>query len=262
MSKEKLIIGAIAGDIIGSVYEWHNIKSVEFDLFCPETDFTDDSVLTLATMAAILNQKNYTETYQLYGRKYPNRGYGTHFHSWIHSRNPEPYNSWGNGSAMRVSPIGWYGNNLEEVMAEAKRSAEVTHNHPEGIKGAQSIAAAVYMARTGKTKDDIKNFIIDTFCYDLDRKIDDIRPIYNFDVSCQGSVPEAIIAFLESTDFENAIRIAISIGGDSDTIACITGGIAEAYYQAVPEYIIESVLVVLPGKLIKIIEEFSTRYRK
>jgi ADP-ribosylglycohydrolase len=147
-------------------------------------------------------------------------------------------------------------------MAEAHRSAEVTHNHPEGIKGAQATAAAVYLARTGKSKDEIKKFITDTFDYDLDRKIDDIRPDYEFDVSCQGSVPEAIIAFLESTDFENAIRLAVSIGGDSDTIACITGGIAEAFYQEIPEHIIENVLNILPEKLVKIVEEFSEKYRK
>jgi ADP-ribosylglycohydrolase len=262
MSKEKFIIGAIAGDIIGSVYEWHNVKTVAFDLFCHKSTFTDDSVLTLATMDAIINQKSYTETYQLFGRNYPHRGYGGHFLSWIHSENPEPYNSWGNGSAMRVSPVGWYGNSLDEVIAEAQKSAEVSHNHLEGIKGAQSTAAAIYMARTGKTKDEIKKFIMNTFGYDLNRKIDNIRPDYKFDVSCQGSVPEAIIAFLESTDFENAIRLAISIGGDSDTIACITGGIAEAYYQTVPENIIENVLKILPKELVKIMEEFSIRYRK
>jgi ADP-ribosylglycohydrolase len=262
MSKDKLVIGAIAGDIIGSVYEWHNTKKIDFDLFCHKSNFTDDSVLTLATMDAILNQKNYTESYQLFGRNYPHRGYGGNFSSWIYTENPEPYNSWGNGSAMRVSPVGWYSNSIEAVMAEAQKSAEVTHNHPEGIKGAQSTAVAIYMARTGKGKDEIKKFIMDTFQYDLDRKIDDIRPDYEFDVSCQGSVPEAIIAFLESTDFENAIRLAISVGGDSDTIACITGGIAEAYYQKIPDNIIENVLNILPKKLVNIIEDFSIKYRK
>jgi ADP-ribosylglycohydrolase len=262
MFKEKIIIGAIAGDIIGSVFEWNNVKTTDFDLFCHQSKFTDDSVLTLATMDALINKKNYTEAYQSFGRNYPHRGYGGHFLSWIHSKNPEPYNSWGNGSAMRISPVGWYSNTLDEVMTEACKSAEVTHNHPEGIKGAQSTAVAIYMARTGKTKDEINKFITETFHYNLNRKIDDIRPTYKFDVSCQGSVPEAIIAFLESTDFENAIRLAISIGGDSDTIACITGGIAEAYYQAVPEYIIENVLKILPEELKKIVEEFSIRYWK
>jgi ADP-ribosylglycohydrolase len=262
MTKEKLIIGAITGDIIGSVYEWHNVKTVDFDLYRHKSTFTDDSVLTLATMDAILNQRNYAESYQLFGRNYPHRGYGGHFSSWIYSENPEPYNSWGNGSAMRVSPVGWYGNSIEEVMAEAQKSAEVTHNHPEGIKGAQSTAAAIYMARIGKNKEEIKKYIMDTFRYDLERKIDDIRPNYKFDVSCQGSVPEAIIAFLESTDFEGAIRLAISIGGDSDTIACITGGIAEAYYKTIPDHIIENTLKRLPNKLVKIIEDYSIKYGK
>jgi ADP-ribosylglycohydrolase len=261
MEKEKLIIGAIAGDIIGSIFEWNNIKTTNFDLFSSKSTFTDDSVLTIATMDAILNKKNYMDTYHSFGREYSHKGYGHNFYSWIQSNNPKPYNSWGNGSAMRVSPVGWYGNNLDEVMVEAKRSAEVTHNHPEGIKGAQAAASAIYMARTEKTKDEIKKYIADTFSYNLERKIDDIRPNYEFDVSCQGSVPEAIIAFLESTDYENAIRLAISIGGDSDTIACITGGIAEAYYQIIPEHIIEGVLNVLPGDLLTIVKAFSTKYR-
>ena len=152
-----------------------------------------------------------------------------YINEWIYEELPRPYNSWGNGSAMRVSPVGWAFNTLDETLEEAENSAKVTHNHPEGIKGAQATAAAIYLARNKKTKSEIKKYIVDTFDYDLDRKIDDIRINYEFEVSCQGSVPEAIIAFLESSDFENAIRIAISIGGDSDTIACITGGIAEAF---------------------------------
>jgi len=262
MPEDKLIIGSIAGDIIGSVYEWNNVKTVDFDLFRDKSDFTDDSVLTLATMHALLNKKNYGEAYLSFGKKYPHRGYGHSFHSWLRSKYPEPYNSWGNGSAMRVSPIGWYCNSLDDVLAEAKSSAEVTHDHPEGIKGAQAAAAAVYMARTGKSKDEIKKFIVDTFQYNLDKTIDDIRPDYKFDVSCQGSVPQAVIAFLESADFENAIRLAISIGGDSDTIACISGGIAEAYYHEVPENIAKTVLEILPEELVKIIVDFSTKYRR
>jgi ADP-ribosylglycohydrolase len=259
LPKEKLIIGAIAGDIIGSVYEWHNVKTTDFEMFRRKSKFTDDSVLTLATMDAIINNIDYTKAYQNFGREFPNRGYGESFKSWIDSKNPEPYNSWGNGSAMRVSPIGWYFNNIDEVLSEAKKSAEVTHNHPEGIKGAQATAVAIYMARTGKSKNEIKDFIVNTFDYDLNRTIDAIRPHYKFDVSCQGSVPEAIIAFLESADFENAIRLSISIGGDSDTIACITGGIAEAFYQDIPNEITENVLKILPEKLVNIIENFSKR---
>ena len=261
MTKNDCIIGAIAGDIIGSVFEWNNVKTTEFKLFSNKSKFTDDSVLTFATMDALLYSKNYTEVYQSYGKKYPGRGYGGSFHAWIYYENPEPYNSWGNGSAMRASPIGWFGGSIEEVMYEAYKSAIVTHNHPEGIKGAQAAAASVFLARTGKTKEEIKNFITDTFNYNLDRKIDDIRTYYRYDVSCQGSVPEAIIAFLESTDYENAIRLAISIGGDSDTIACITGGIAEAFYKTIPDHIINNVHKILPKEIIKLIEEFSMKYR-
>ena len=257
-----LIIGAIAGDIIGSVFEWHNIKSMDFDLFSPKSTFTDDSVLTLATMDALMNKKDYVQVYQEYGRRYYDKGYGPHFYSWIMSDNPEPYNSWGNGSAMRVSPVGWFCKNFDDVLSESRKSAEVTHDHPEGIKGAQATACAIYMARTGKTKSKIKEFISERFRYNLERRIDDIRPVYSFDVSCQGSVPEAIIAFLESTDFENAIRLAISIGGDSDTIACITGGIAEAFYKSIPEHIIDSVLRILPLPLQNIITEFSEECNK
>jgi len=262
MTKNNLILGATAGDIIGSAYEWNNVKKTDFKLFSYKSKFTDDSVLTFATMDALLFNKNYTEAYQSYGKEYPHRGYGGHFQSWIYHENPEPYNSWGNGSAMRASPIGWYCNSIEEVMNEANKSAIVTHNHPEGIKGAQATAAAVFMARTGKTKEEIKDFIKEKFHYNLDRKLDDIRPTYRFDVSCQGSVPEAIIAFLESTDYENAIRLAISIGGDSDTIACITGGIAEAYYKIIPDHIIDNVLYILPKEIIKLIEVFSVKYRR
>jgi ADP-ribosylglycohydrolase len=220
--KDNLILGAFAGDIIGSSYEFDNVKTTDFELFPKGTFFTDDSVLTAATMDVLLYGLDYTETYQELGQLYPHRGYGGNFKKWIASKNPKPYNSWGNGSAMRVSPVGWFCNSIDAVLAEAKKSAEVTHNHPEGIKGAQAVAAAVYLARTGKSKNEIKQFIADRFGYNLDRTIAEIRPDYKFDVSCQGSVPQAIIAFLESDNFENAVRLAVSIGGDSDTIACIT----------------------------------------
>jgi len=262
MNKERYILGAVAGDIIGSVFEFNNVKSTDFNLFCEKTKFTDDSVLTVATMDALLHQKGYTQTYRAYGRKYPNRGYGNKFHYWIHAANPEPYNSWGNGSAMRVSPVGWYAKSVEEAIDEAKKSAEVTHNHPEGIKGARATAAAVFMARTGKSKDEIKSYIAQTFQYNLDRKIDEIRPDYEFDESCQGTVPEAVTAFLESTDYENAVRLAISIGGDSDTAACIAGGIAEAYYGTIPEHIAGKVLEILPEEMTAVISEFSEKYGK
>jgi len=259
MPNKKLIIAAISGDTIGSVFEWHNVKSLDFSLFCPKSRFTDDSVLTIATMHALLNDGDYTQAYHTFGRLFPRAGYGGHFRMWISSDNPKPYNSWGNGSAMRVSPVGWLYDSINDTMLEAKKSAEVTHNHPEGIKGAQATTTAIFFARTGKGKDDIKDFIIDRFGYNLNRKIDDIRPDYEFDVSCQSSVPEAIIAFLESTDFENAIRLAVSLGGDSDTIACITGGIAEAFYRNIPDKITNKVLSFLPEELIRIIEEFSIK---
>ncbi|MCK9401478.1 MAG: ADP-ribosylglycohydrolase family protein [Bacteroidales bacterium] len=261
-SNRQLILGAIIGDIIGSVFEWNNVKTTDFQLFTERTDYTDDSVLTFATMDSVLNGIDYTTAYQTYGRKYPNRGYGGYFNSWIRAEHPKPYNSYGNGSAMRVSPVGWAYDTLEEVLHQAKRSAEVTHDHPEGIKGAQATAAAIFMARNGSSKANIKQYVQDAFGYDLERRIDDIRPIYKFNETCQETVPEAIIAFLESKDYESAIRLAISIGGDSDTVACITGGIAEAFYKEIPEWIVENALRLLPVDVIKMIEEFSLKYRR
>ncbi len=209
-------------------------------------------------MDVLLNQKDYRDTYQVYGKKDPHRGYGGNFIQWIFILDAEPYDSWGNGSAMRVSPVGYFFETLEEVILEARKSAEVSHNHPEGFKGAQATASAVFLARTGSTKQEIKDYIEGTFGYDLSRKLDDIRPDYQFDVSCQGSVPEAIIAFLESKDFESAIRLAISIGGDSDTIACITGGIAEAFYGEIPDEIVRKVKNILPDEFVDVIEQFTT----
>lgn len=260
--KKHFTLGAIIGDCIGSIFEFHNFKSTDFYLFGKKTTFSDDSVLTLATMNSILNHVDYTKVYQDFGRNYPNRGYGGNFLYWIYMDDPQPYNSFGNGAAMRVSPVGWSYNNLDDVLKEAKRSAEVSHNHAEGIKGAQATASAIFLARTGKTKSEIKEFIEVMFDYDLSRTIESIRPGYCFDVTCQGSVPEAIIAFLESTDFESTIRLAISLGGDSDTIACIAGSIAEAYYKEIPEYIIENTLKLLPNELIRLIDEFSSKYGK
>jgi len=260
--KKSFILGAIIGDCIGSVFEFHNLKSTDFHLFDKKTTFSDDSVLTLASMHSILNGTSYTTAYQTFGRNYPNRGYGGNFLYWIYLDNPAPYLSFGNGAAMRVSPVGWAYDNLDKVLVEAERSAKVSHNHPEGIRGAQATASAVFLARTGKNKAEIKEFIEEFFGYDLNRTIESIRPGYSFDVTCQGSVPEAIIAFLESTDFESTIRLAISLGGDSDTIACIAGSIAEAYYKEIPEFIIENTLKLLPQELIALVQEFSNKYRK
>ncbi len=243
------MLGAIAGDIIGSVYEFHNVKKEDFPLFSPKSRFTDDTVLTCATADAIISKASYLEKYKEYYRLYPNRGYGGRFKRWAAAKDTEPYNSWGNGSAMRVSPIGFAFDTIEKVLKEAKKSAEVTHNHPEGIKGAQAVAAAIFLARQGKGKDEIKKFIQDSFGYDLNRTLEQMRYHYHFDISCQGSVPQAITAFLLSSNFEDAIRKAISIGGDSDTIACMVGGIAEAFYGSVPDDIKVKVFEVLDGRL-------------
>ncbi|MEA3307295.1 MAG: ADP-ribosylglycohydrolase family protein [Elusimicrobiota bacterium] len=255
------MIGAIAGDIIGSVYEFFNTKKKDFQLFGFRSSFTDDSVLTIAVADAILNSKDYGSLIKEWARRHPLAGYGGSFSLWILSRKSEPYNSWGNGSAMRVSPIGFAFDSLEEVLSEAKKSAEVTHNHPEGIKGAQATASAIFLSRTGKSKNEIKEYIEAKFKYNLDRTLDEIRPGYKFDVSCQGSVPEAIISFLESSDYEDAIRNAVSLGGDSDTIACITGGIAQAFYKGVPNLIIEKSRKKLTKRMIKILDEFNKRYK-
>lgn len=257
------MIGAIAGDIIGSVYERHNIKTTSFPLFQPSSRFTDDSVLTCAVAKAILDggtREDYLTSIRAIGRMYPDCGYGGIFIDWLKGDDAEPYNSWGNGSAMRVSPVIWAYDSLDEVLSAAKTSAEVTHNHPDGIAGAQAIAAAGFLARTGHTRGEIKSYISSQFGYDLDRTLDEIRPVYGFEVSCPGSVPEAIIAFLESTNFESAIRGAISIGGDSDTIAAMTGALAEAAY-GVPYFIRSESLSRLPLILKCIVQDFEGRYQ-
>ena len=256
------MLGSIIGDIVGSVYEFNNLRSKEFVLFDNRSTFTDDSVLTFATAKVLLQGSDYTKTYQDFSRHYPGRGYGGHFGLWIYSDKPLPYNSFGNGSAMHVSPVGFAFHTLEETLKEAKRSAVVTHNHPEGIKGAQAVACAIFLARKGESKANIKREITSRFEYDLSRPIDLIRQVNQFDETCQGSVPEAISAFLESTDFEDAIRNAISIGGDSDTIACITGGIAQAYYRDIPEWIAQEAILHLPPEFKQLLNKFETRFMK
>jgi len=233
---------------------------MDFPLFSHNSSFTDDTVLTVAVAWSILNRTNYTDALKKFGRKYPNAGYGGFFYGWMLSSDREPYNSWGNGSAMRVSAVGFAFSSLDDVLKEAKKSAEVTHNHPEGIKGAQATALAIYLARTGNDKRTIKKEISNRFGYDLNRTIDDIRKTYCFDVSCQGSVPEAIISFLESENFEDAIRRAISLGGDSDTLACMTGGIAQAYYKKLPPDIASNVRERLPNEFLSIVDEFNEHY--
>jgi ADP-ribosylglycohydrolase len=194
------------------------------------------------------------------GRRYPYAGYGVSFFRWLQSNDPKPYNSWGNGAAMRVSPVGFAFDTVEMVLQEAARTAEISHNHPEGVKGAQATALVVFLARTTQDKDLIRREIVDRFGYNLDRTVEDIRPSYGFDISCQGTVPEAIIAFLDANSYEDAVRNAISLGGDSDTLACITGGFAEAYYGPVGTSIVEKVKTTLPADLWKITEQFWMKY--
>lgn len=254
------MVGAIAGDVIGSVYEHHHIKTTDFPLFHKYSRFTDDTVLTIAIADAILNQTDYAKSLKIFGRKYPDAGYGSAFLTWIFEPESQPYNSWGNGSAMRVSPIGFAFSTIETVLSEAKKSAEVSHNHPEGIKGAQAAACAIFLARTGESKENIRQKISERFGYNLKRTIDDIRPLYNFDASCQGSVPEAIIAFLDSDSYEDAVRKAVSLGGDSDTLACIAGGISQAFYKKIPTEIIMEIRKRLPQEFLEIMDMFNAKY--
>ena len=256
----KFLCGAMAGDIIGSFYEFNATKKYDFYLFTPFSKFTDDSVMTVANADWLITGDSLLGVMQDYGNRYPHAGYGGMFRAWLREDEPKPYNSFGNGSAMRVSPVGWAFDTLEETLEAAKQSAEVTHNHPEGIKGAQATVACIFMARTGKSKQEIKEYIVSTFGYNLNRTCDEIRPDYHFDVTCQGSVPESIIAFLESADFENAIRLAVSLGGDADTMGAITGGIAEAYYGGVPEHIRKEVLKRLPNEFIDVMQKFYQKF--
>ncbi len=235
------MLGAIAGDMAGSVYEGLPTKHKDVRLFGPHATFTDDTVLTVAVADALLGKRDYGTAIRTYALRHPHRGYGGGFRAWMQASNPQPYNSFGNGSAMRVSPVAFACDSVDEVLREANRSAECTHNHPEGIKGAQATALAVYLARVGADKKSIRTEIVGRFGYDLSRMMDEIRPDYTFDVTCQGSVPQAIIAFLDSTSYEDAVRNAISLGGDADTQACIAGAIAEAFYKHIPDSILRQV---------------------
>ncbi len=254
------MLGAIAGDVIGSAYEVNSHKSTEFPLFGPGSVFTDDTVLTLATAHAILTGEPYDMAYHRFGNRHPFAGYGGAFARWLTEEVPLPYNSWGNGSAMRVSPVGLAFGSVDEVLREAARSAVVTHNHPEGIKGASATALAVFLGRSGAAKAEIADAVMGWFGYDLNRHVEQIRPGYFFDVSCQGSVPEAIVAFLDSSDVESAIRLAVSLGGDSDTQGAIAGGIAHAFYGAVPDAIVREVRTRLPPDLLQVVDAFDRRH--
>ena len=262
--------GALLGDMIGAPYEFdRGDKTKSFPLFSKGSHFTDDSVMTIAVADALLGlDKNadeeiihheITKSMRIWGRKYPHAGYGSRFHDWLFTHwQPKPYGSYGNGSAMRVSSVGWLYDTLKETRRYARMTAEVTHNHPEGIKGAEATAAAIFLARTGASKDEIREYIIQEFDYDLSRTCDQIRPEYCHVESCQKTVPEAITAFLEGNSFENVIRTAVSLGGDCDTLGCIAGSIAEAYY-GVPKELKEECRKRLPADMLEVLDRFEMR---
>lgn len=254
------MLGAIVGDIIGSVYEFQNTDSMDFEMFTQWSTFTDDSVMTLAIAKWLMEDEEHTRQHlircmQALGRRYPGAGYGGDFGWWLRQENPQPYNSWGNGAGMRVSPVGLYAKTLDEALELAKITASVSHNHPEGIKGAQAIAASVFLCKEGKSKQEIMDYVENSFGYNLHRTIAEIRPRYGFDVSCQGSVPESIIAFLEGNSFEEVIRLAISLGGDSDTIGCMAGAIAACMYP-IPDEIVSFCNRILTDDLREINNQF------
>ncbi len=252
-----VVMGAICGDIIGSFYEFRATKDHDFPLFTWKSSFTDDTVCTVALADALSRGEEYAGSLRLWCRKYPRAGYGGWFQRWFREDDAPAYNSYGNGSAMRVSAAGAYARSLGEALELAKKSAEITHNHPEGIKGAQAVAAAIYYARKGKSKTEIKEIVEELFGYDLNRTIEEMRPGYRFDVSCQGSVPESIICFLESTDYEDAVRNAVSMGGDADTMGAIAGGIAAAYYKEIPAKILDECLSRLPEEMKETVTAFG-----
>jgi ADP-ribosylglycohydrolase len=254
------MIGAIAGDIIGSVHEHAGTKTKDFPLFDIGCRPTDDTVLTLAIADHLLDGLDLVDLLHEYTKRYPDAGYGGTFRDWARSRSRDPYGSWGNGSAMRVSPVGFAFDSEADVLAQARASAVATHDHPEGIKGAQATALAIFLARKGASKAKIKETLVERFDYDLSRHVDDIREDYEFDVSCQGSVPQSIVAFLDSDSYEDAIRNAISLGGDADTMACIAGGIAEAFYGGVPENIRQWALAQLDPPQLEVAERFVGRF--
>lgn len=254
------MLGAIVGDFVGSVHEFHATKTKDFPLVDARCRITDDSILTFAVAEWVMRGTDLVTRFHELVAEYPDSGWGGMFRQWALARRLDSYNSFGNGSAMRASPVGWAFASLEDTLTAAADSARATHDHPEGIKGAQATAAAVYLARTTRDRKLMRREIAARFDYDLDRTVDSIRPGYSFDVTCQGTVPEAIIAFLDSTDFEDAIRNAISLGGDADTLACITGGIAHAYYGTLPADLANHVLGHVPEALRPTWSAFQTRY--
>lgn len=261
------LLGAIAGDVIGSIYEFHPTHDYNFPLLQQRMCYTDDSVMTIAVADWLLHDpvlscEKLARIMRDWGRRYrnPMGSYGGRFGHWLDDDSAGPYNSWGNGSAMRVSAVGFAFDSLEDTLIVARRSAQVTHNHPEGIKGAQATAAAIFLARTGRTKEEIRSYVSATFGYDLQRTCDDIRPAYTFEESCQKSVPQSLIAFLDSHDYESAVRLAVSLGGDADTMGAIAGGVAAAYYAEMPVKVTEFVRQVLPPDMWQVVRQFDERY--
>ena len=259
MNNPNPLYGVLGGDFVGSIYEFNNIKSKEFPLIDGCCKLTDDSILTMATADAICSKTDYAICYHRWGNRHRRRGYGVHFRSWLATSEEKlkPYGSWGNGSAMRVSPVGYAFQTVDDVLNAAKASASATHNHEEGIRGAQATALAVFLVKQGQGKDAIKKEIEYRFGYNLSISLDTIRPTYRFDVSCQGTVPVAIRAFLESSCYEDAIHNAVSVGGDSDTIAAITGGIAVAYYKEMPDQLVSAIEADLTPDMEDVCKRFA-----
>jgi len=254
------MLGAIAGDIIGSTREHHPLKTLDFELFPEGSRVTDDSVMTVATADALLTDQDFGAAYHRWGNRYRRAGYGKGFRAWLDSGDPQPYGSWGNGSAMRVSPVAWVAADEVELMELAEATALPTHDHPRGVIGAQAVALAIWLARQGATREEIRARVEALSGYDLSRTVDQIRPSYKFDVSCDGSVPEAIVCALESTDWAHSVRLAVSLGGDADTQASIAGAIAEAMYGGVPAEIARRVKEMMPGDLGLVLESFRVRW--
>jgi ADP-ribosylglycohydrolase len=254
------MLGAIVGDIVGSIYEFNNHRSKDFPLWGPRCSFTDDSVLTVALADTILSGGDYADAMRRYGALYPDESYGLKFRKWLGDPSLGPYHSFGNGAAMRISPAGWAHATLEETLTRARAFTAVTHDHPEGIKGAEATAGAIWMARHRATRAEIRAWVEKHAGYDFSRTCDEIRPAYEFNETCQDTVPEAFTAFFESTDFEDAIRLAVSLGGDSDTLACITGGVAEAFYGGVPKEIEREALSRLDARLRDVTLRFRARF--
>ncbi len=256
----RAMLGGIAGDVVGSAFEFAAIKATEFPLFGARSEFTDDTVLTCAVAEVLLDGGDYAAAFRRWGRRHPDVSWGGRFRHWLFDDRAGSYGSFGNGSAMRVGPVGWACGSVAEVLAEAERGALPTHDHPEGVKGAQATALAVFLARTGAGKEAIRAEIAGRFGYDLGRSVAVIRPSYGFDETCQGTVPEALIAFLDSTDFEHAVRLAVSLGGDADTLACIAGSVAEAYYGGVPAAIAGETRRRLSADMVALVDRFAARF--